>query len=248
MSGAPAAAPGGPAEGGRLRGALVRFALLALIIGALAALLLLTPASEYLDRDKAAALLGQLRQAWWAPLALVAGFLVVSPSGIPVTPLIVASAVVFGPLWGWLYNSVGCVLGAVASYGLAHALGKELVEHLAGERRMRRVEAMLARHGFRTLVVIRCMPLPFAFVDYGASLAGLGFGRFFTSSLIGLVPAVLIWTYLYYALVSAATADARGEVLRNTGLVIGLIAMLLLLRPIGRFLLRRDRGPADESE
>ncbi len=248
MSGAPAAAPGGPAAGGRLRGALVRFAILALIIAALAGLLLLTPASEYLDRDKLAALLGQLRQAWWAPLALVVGYLVVAPSGIPVTPLIVASAVVFGPLWGWLYNSVGCVLGAVASYGLARALGKELVEHLAGEQRMRRIEELLARHGYWTLVGIRFMPIPFAFVNYGASLAGLGFGRFLSSSVIGLVPSVLMWTYFYYALVSAATADARGELLRNVGLLIGLIALLLLLRPLGRFLLKRDRGPADEPE
>ena len=226
----------------------MRFAILALIVAALAALLLLTPASEYLDRDKLEVLLGQLRQTWWAPLALIAGFLVIAPSGIPVTPLIAAAAVVFGPLWGWLYNSIGCLLGAVASYGLARALGKELVEQVAGEKRMRRVEAMLARQGFWTLVGIRFMPIPFALINYGASLAGLGFGRFFVSTVIGLVPSILMWTYLYFALVGAATADARGELLRNVGLVIGLVALLLLLRPIGRLLLKRDRPTADEPD
>ena len=248
MSGAPAAAPGSPAEGSRLRGALVRFAVLALIVAALAALLLLTPASEYLDRDKLAALLGQLRQAWWAPLALIAGYLVIAPSGIPVTPLIAASAVVFGPIWGWLYNSVGCLLGALVSFGLARALGKELIEHLAGEQRMRRIEDLLARHGYWTLVGIRFMPIPFAFVNYGASLAGLGFGRFLSSTVIGLVPSILMWTYLYYALVSAATADARGELLRNTGLVIGLIALLLVLRPLGRLLVKRGEAAAEDPD
>jgi uncharacterized membrane protein YdjX (TVP38/TMEM64 family) len=241
MSDDPAAEPHG-SDGGRLRGALLRFAVLASIIAALAALLLLTPAAEYLDREKLTELLGRLRQAWWAPLALIASYLVIAPSGIPVSPLIAAGGAVFGPLWGWVYNSIGCLLGAVVSYGLAHALGKELVEHLAGERRMRRVEAMLERHGFWTLVGIRFMPIPFALINYGASLAGFRFGRFLTTTTIGLVPSILMWTYIYYALVSAATADERSALLRNGGLVIAMIALLLLLRPLGRMLLKRDRA------
>jgi uncharacterized membrane protein YdjX (TVP38/TMEM64 family) len=247
MSGGAAADAPGPA--GRLRGALFRFGLLALVIGALAAVLLLTPARQYLEREALAALLAQLRQAWWAPLALIGGYLVIAPSGIPVTPLIAAGGIVFGPLWGWLYNSIGCLLGAVISFGLAHALGKDLIEHLAGERRMRRVEAMLERHGFWNLVGIRFLPIPFAFVNYATALAGFRFSRFFASTALGVVPSVLMWTYIYYALVNAATADERGDLVRNGLVVIVLIAVGLLLRPLGRLLLKRDQktdgDPAD---
>jgi uncharacterized membrane protein YdjX (TVP38/TMEM64 family) len=230
-----------------LRLALLRFMALALIVAALAALLLLTPASQYLEREALAQLLGQLRQAWWAPLALIACYLVIAPSGIPITPLIFAGGAVFGPLWGWLYNSLGSLLGGVISFGLAHALGKELVEHLAGERRMQKVEAMLERHGFWTLVGIRFMPIPFAFVNYGAALTGLRFGPFLLSTVIGLVPSVLMWTYLYYALVSAATED-RGALVRNFGLIIGMIALLMVLRPLGRALLRRDQASTADPD
>jgi uncharacterized membrane protein YdjX (TVP38/TMEM64 family) len=230
-----------------LRGALLRFAVLALIIAALAALLLLTPAADYLDRDKLAELLGQLRQAWWAPLALIACYLVIAPSGIPISPLIFAGGAVFGPFWGWIYNTIGSLLGALISFGLAHALGKELIEHVAGERRMRRVEAMLERHGFWTLVGIRFMPIPFAFINYGAPLAGFRFGRFFSSTLIGLVPSILMWTYIAHAVASAATAAERGTMLRNGGLVIAMVALLILLRPLGRLLLKRDRVAGDGS-
>jgi phospholipase D1/2 len=247
MSGGAAADPGRPG-GGRLRGALLRFAVLALIVGALAALLLLTPASEYLDREKAAALLGRLRQAWWAPLALIAGYLVIAPSGIPISPLVFAGGAVFGPLWGWVYSTVGCVLSAVLTFGLAHALGKDLIEHLLGERRMQRVEAMLERHGFWTLVGVRFLPIPFAFVNYGAPLAGLRFNQFLSTTIIGLVPAVLMWNYIYYALVSAATADERGTLLRNFVVVLVMIALLLLLRPLGQALLKRDRTRTGDSD
>jgi uncharacterized membrane protein YdjX (TVP38/TMEM64 family) len=240
--------PNGPEGGGRLRGALLRFAIFALVIAALAAILLLTPAKQYLEKEALAELLGELRQAWWAPLALIGGYLIIAPSGIPITPLIAAGGAVFGPLWGWIYNSIGSLLGAVVSYGLAQALGKDLIEHLAGERRMRRVEAMLERHGFWTLVGIRFMPIPFAFINYAAALTGFRFRTFLTSTAIGLVPSILMWTYIYWAIVSAATADERGVLVRNGVLVIVLIGLLLLLRPLGRALLKRDRGPAVESD
>ncbi|MFQ5350690.1 MAG: TVP38/TMEM64 family protein [Thermoanaerobaculia bacterium] len=247
MSASAAADPGGPAGSSRLRRSLLRFAVLTLIVGALAALLLLTPAAEYLDREKLTALLGRLRQAWWAPLVLIASYSVVAPSGIPVTPLVIAGALVFGPLWGWGYNTVGCLLGAVISFGLARALGKELVEHLAGEARMRRVEAMLERHGFWTLVGIRFVPIPFALINYSSALAGFRFTAFLSASIIGLAPSVLMWTYLYHALVSAATEE-RGALLRNFGLILVLIALLLLLRPLGRYLLKRDRATDGDPE
>lgn len=237
----------GAAGGSMLGRAAGRFALLALIVVALALVLLLTPASRLLDRDTLSALLGELRQAWWAPLALIGGYLLVAPSGIPISPLIFAGGAVFGPLWGWLYSTIGCLLGAVVSFGAAHGLGKELVEHLAGERRMQRIEALLERHGFWTLVGIRFLPIPFALVNYGSALAGFRFSRFLLATFIGLVPSVLMWNYLAHALVSAAT-DERGALLRNAGVVIGLIALLVLLRPLGRALMRRNAAPVDEDE
>ena len=137
---------------------------------------------------------------------------------------------------------VGGVLGAVVSCGLAHALGKDLIEHLAGEKRMRRLEAMLEQHGFWTLVGIRFMPIPFAFVNYATALAGFRFSKFLASTVIGLVPAILMWTYLYYSLISAATADERGALMRNVMIVVVMIGLVMLLRPLGRMLLRRDRA------
>ncbi len=245
MSDGPSEEPNGPGRPARSGRPFLRFGIFALVIAALAAILLLTPASQYLDKETLTELLGKLRQVWWAPLALIGAYLLIAPSGVPITPLIAAGGIVFGPLWGWVYNSVGSLLGAVVSYGLAHALGKDLVEHLAGERRMRRVEAMLERHGFWTLVGIRFMPIPFAFINYASALAGFRFRTFISSTTIGLVPSAFMWTYIYYALFSAATADERGVLMRNGALVIAGIALLLLLRPLGRLLLNRDRGAGD---
>ncbi len=240
MTAVQAAGPGSAAAGG-LRGALLRFGLLALIVGVLALLLLLTPASRFLERETLVALLADLRQAWWAPLALVASYLLVSPSGIPVSPLMFAGGAIFGPFWGWIYNLAGCLLGALESFVLASTLGKELVEHLAGERRMRQVESLLERHGFWSLVGVRFLPVPFALINFGAALSGFRFGPFMLATLFGLVPSVFMWNYLAHALVSAATED-RAALLRNAGVVIGLVTLLVLLRPVGRALLRRNSG------
>ena len=228
------------AAAGRLRRALGRFGLLALVIAALALLLLLTPAARLLERETLVALLGELRQAWWAPLALVGGQMLVAPSGVPISPLIFAGGAVFGPIWGWIYSSIGCLLGATVSYLLGRGLGKELIEHLAGEKRMQRIEHTLERHGFWTLVGIRFLPIPFALINYGSALSGFRFGPFLAATIVGLVPSIFMWNYLAHALVSAATED-RGAMLRNFAVILAVIALLVLLRPLGRVLMRRDR-------
>ncbi len=106
---------------------------------------------------------------------------------------------------------------------------------------MQRIEALLERHGFWTLVGIRFLPIPFALINYGAALAGFRFGRFLVATLVGLVPSVLFWTYLAHAIVSVATEE-RGALLRNAGLLVGLVALVLVLRPLGRALMRRGEA------
>ncbi len=232
---------GGPPALSRLRRPLLRFGIFVLIVAGAALLVTASPARAYLDREALAGLLAGLRQTWWSPLLLCGLYLVVSPSGIPVSPLMFAGGAVFGPLWGWVYNVLGCLGGALVSFALANALGKDLVEHLAGERRMRKIESVLERHGFWTLVGVRFLPVPFVLVNYGAALSGFRFGRFVVATLVGLLPSVFLWTYLSHVLVSAATED-RSTMIRNIFIAMGVLATGALLRPLGQRLLSRSRG------
>ena len=60
------------------------------------------------------------------------------PLGVPASPMMITGGIVFGPLWGTIYNMVGTFLGGVATYFLGRSLGRDLVQHLLGEASSRR--------------------------------------------------------------------------------------------------------------
>ena len=105
------------------------------------------------------------------PLLLAALYVTITPLGLPATPLVIAGGMVFGPLLGSLYNTVGLLIAAMAGFFFAGALGREFVVRIAGQR-LRRAERVFARQGFWPLVQIRFLPIPFSMVSYGAALAG----------------------------------------------------------------------------
>ena len=215
-----------------LRSAVLKFSVLMVFLVAAFLVFRFTPLHEVLARDRMIALMAELRSAWWAPVALIGLYVIVSPSGLPVSPLIWAGGIVFGVWWGWLYNFLGALLGASASFLLARALGRDLVLHVASATLLDRAETILERHGFWALVRVRFLPIPFSVINYGAALAGIRWPVFITASIIGLAPSMVIWTYFGYAIFSVTTAN-RGEIVRNlvVALVLGLgLTFLVPLR------------------
>jgi phospholipase D1/2 len=189
---------------------LLRFLLLpALLAGGYAAVRW-TPLAGYLSGPALAATIARLRHSWWAPGLLIGGYLVLSPVGVPATPLMIAGGVVFGGALGTLYNAAGVILGSAASYFLGRLLGRDFVRHLAGPR-LRKVETAIGRRGFWSLVAVRFLPLPFPLVNYGAALAGVRPSLFLATTALGIAPTVAIYTFFFAALAGAA-ASHHGNV------------------------------------
>jgi uncharacterized membrane protein YdjX (TVP38/TMEM64 family) len=219
------------------RHVLVRAALLAVIVIAGAAALRWSPLASMLSKEAILSTLDSLRGAWWAPVALIAGYALLCPVGLPPSPLMVAGGMIFGPVYGAIYNLVGIFLGAATTYYLGRHLGRDLVLHLAGKQ-MKRVERALTRRGsVWSLAGVRFLPLPFALVNYGAALAGIRPGLFLGASLLGLGMSVPIFTYFASAIARAATGDKAG-VYVQLGVA---IALLLSMTLVPRFLAARKR-------
>jgi phospholipase D1/2 len=153
-----------------------------------------TPLGEFMDKDRLLALFEQLRAEWWSPLLLIGLFCVAAPIGLPASPILLAGGMVFGFGLGSLYNMAGLVGGAMISYWVGRALGREAIVQLAGAR-LRKAEMLFEKRGFWPLVQVRLLPIPFSVVCYAAALAGVPTGRYFVTSLIGIAPATLMHTY-----------------------------------------------------
>lgn len=185
---------------------LWRFALLlALGIGA-ALLIFFTPLRQELTQEKVVAFFDQIRLSWWAPILLLITHLGVSLVGLPVSPVLVGGGVAFGALLGSIYNIAGLFLGAATSFYLAKFLGREFIEHLAGER-LKQVERAFERSGFWPLVQARFLPIPFSVINYGAALAGARPSLFLLASAIGLTPSTVMHTFFTATLFRSASEE-----------------------------------------
>ena len=222
-----------------LRGPAAKFGVLLLLVlgGFLAARY--TPLAEYLQVERLQGYLDHVRGLWWAPLALIGTIIVLGSVGLPATPLIVAGAAIFGPLWGTVWNWVGIFLGSLTGFLLARLLGREFVERVGGAK-IQRAEKLLHRRGLMPLIAIRFLPVPFTLVNAAAAVVGVKLPKFLFASAIGLLPPIAILTYFSSALLEAATGD-RAAIVRQA-LLVSLTALFLVFFPLGlRRRLRKRR-------
>lgn len=215
---------------------LVRFLILVAIVITGFLVMRFTPLADHLTVEKISGLFDQLREIWWAPLALIAAYVVLCPLGVPASPLMITGGIVFGTVLGSAYNLLGTFLGGSATYFLGRALGRDFVLHLAGNR-LKRVERVIARRGFWGMVGVRFMPLPYPLVNYCAALAGIRPALFLTTTAIGLVPGIILFTYFAATLSQLAEKD-RGSVYLQFAAA---SLLLLLLTVIPQVLAGRKR-------
>jgi len=188
----------------------LRFLVLVVIVGTGFAVLRWTPLASYLTIQNVSAVLERLRESWWAPVALIASYVVLCPV-LPATPMMVAGGMVFGPVLGSVYNILGTFLGGTATYYLGRGLGHDFVLHLMGNR-LKRVERYIARRGFWSMVGARFLPIPFPLVNYSMALAGIRPALFLITTAIGLIPGVAVFTYFASLLTKAASGHRSGIV------------------------------------
>jgi len=135
---------------------------------------------DWIDAQPFAALL--------VPLAFVIGGLLV----LPVTVLIAATALVFGPVEGALYSLVGALLSASVVYALGRRLGRDAIRRLAGHR-LNELSRRLARRGLLAVVLVRVLPVaPFSMINAVAGASHIGWRDFLLGTAVGLAPGIVL--------------------------------------------------------
>lgn len=218
---------------------LFRFLALVAIVVTGFVVLRFTPLSHYLTVEKISAIFDQLRASWWAPLALVAVYVVLCPLGVPASPLMLTGGMVFGFIPGFLYNLTGTWLGGVVTYFLGRILGRDFVQHLAGNR-LKKVERAVARRGFWSLVTLRLLPIPYPLVNYCAALAGIPPTLFMVTTVLGLIPANLLFAYFASSLVHLAGPE-RDKIYVQFAITIALLVLLTVAPQIWMARKRKER-------
>ena len=234
--------------------AAVRLALLLVIVAVGVVTYRWTPVGDYLTSGRLLDTLVALRSSATAPFVLIGLYVGLCPLGIPVSALMLAGGAAFGVALGSLYNIVGALLGAFVSYGIARLVGGKTLLRVLPPAPLERAERLIERYSFWALVRVRFLPIPFALVNYGAALAGVAWSRFLITTLLGLIPSTVLYTWAMATVVEAA-AEQRVTMIRDLTLaLLGLVLLSLspsLLRARARRrktdAMRRERSRAEES-
>jgi uncharacterized membrane protein YdjX (TVP38/TMEM64 family) len=134
----------------------------------------------------------------WAP---VISFLlmvlqsVIAPLPAPV--ITVTNGLLFGAFWGTVLSWSSAMVGAALCFAIARALGRPVVERLAGTGPLARTDAFFARYGSAAVLVARLIPIvSFDVVSYAAGLTRMGIVPFLVATGIGQLPATIVYSVL----------------------------------------------------
>jgi uncharacterized membrane protein YdjX (TVP38/TMEM64 family)/rhodanese-related sulfurtransferase len=157
----------------------------------------------------------------WAPLGHVALFALGAVLFVPGAIFGLAGGVLFGPLWGTIFNLAGATLGATVSFLAARYLAADWVRGRAGGR-LGRLIAGVEAEGWRFVAFTRLVPLfPFNLLNYALGLTRIPLTQYVLASLVCMVPGTLAYAWLGYAGREALAGN-------DAGIRFGLIALALL--------------------
>jgi phosphatidylserine/phosphatidylglycerophosphate/cardiolipin synthase-like enzyme/uncharacterized membrane protein YdjX (TVP38/TMEM64 family) len=200
-----------------------------------------SPLGDWLQVGHLAAIAETLRSAPGAPVMVVGAYALASLLAVPITLLIVATALVFGPLTAFLYALCGGLAGAALGFTVGRLLGRDLVRRLAG-RRLNVLSRRLAKRGLLAVVAVRILPVaPFTVVNLVAGASHIRFRDFALGTVIGLLPGVTGITLFSDRVIAAARQPSALTVATLAAVVAGIVCVTWLLR---RLLQRRAQRNA----
>ena len=178
----------------------------------------------------------------WAPvvfIGLMVLAVVVSP--IPSLPLDIAAGIAFGPFWGMVYAVTGAEIGAILSFLIGRALGREVLGRLF-KTNVTFCEKCSDHHLLGLVFVARLLPIfSFDIISYGAGLTKMSLKAFAIATLFGMLPPTFALTYL-----GGSVPTLQWPVIVSGVLLAGLFLFLpkLILRNRSTWWVRLIQGEA----
>ncbi|MCB9489840.1 MAG: VTT domain-containing protein [Deltaproteobacteria bacterium] len=203
-----------------------------------------TGLSEYIDPRRIAEYRDYAADHTWAPAVWTGLFSLAAFLMVPVTALIASSAVLFGPVEGFVYALAGSLIAAAVSFVAGSLIMSDSLHRLFGGA-MDRVNRALSRRGMWVVAIVRVVPVaPFAVINMVAGATKLRFRYFMFGTLIGMAPGAFAVSVASESVVKAA---------QDPSVVNALVAVVVLAVAVGGFYLARrfiklpGLGPSSEE-
>ncbi len=160
------------------------------------------------------------------PVVILGLFAARSILFIPTMPLVLVAGSLYGPWWGVALTILGDNLSANISFVIGRFFGRRYVKE--SERGwLKKYDELLTRDGFMAVLLMRLLYFPFDVVNFGSGISGIPYRQYLVATFIGLMPAIVTFTFLGDAFVNP-----------RAFIVFGVLFALTLA---GAWLLKRSR-------
>ena len=186
----------------------------------------------------------------WAPVLFVLIYVAAAVTLAPAFFLTVAGGALFGVWQGSLLVFVGASLGSSAVYALASPLARtRWMRRVTRDPRVAAVRNAVAGGGVRVMLLLRLSPLvPYSILNYALALSGVRYADFVVA-LLGMIPAIILYTYYGkvvgdVAALAAGVSPPRGVeyyLLLGVGLVTVAVSTTMITRAARREMERHQR-------
>jgi len=187
----------------------------------------------------------------WGPVLFVLLYIAAAVTLAPAFFLTVAAGAMFGVWRGSVFVFIGASLGASVVYALAAPLSRSRwMQRVTRDTRVAAVRTAVAGEGVRVMFLLRLSPLvPYNILNYALALSGVRYADFVVA-LLGMIPAILMYTYYGkvvgdVAALAAGVSPPRGPEYYAL-LVVGLIAIVvstMMITRAARRAIERQRHP-----
>ena len=130
------------------------------------------------------------RDTSWAVLVVVAIYAAASLVMFPLSLLVGATGLLFGPWWGFAYALAGTLAASNLTWWIGRRLGRDaLLRH--GGKHLKGLSRYLSGRGIRTMTIVNLLPLaPFTLTNMMAGAFHLRFRDYMIGSTLGIVPGL----------------------------------------------------------
>jgi uncharacterized membrane protein YdjX (TVP38/TMEM64 family) len=187
----------------------------------------------------------------WGPVLFILLYVAAAVTLAPAFFLTVAAGAMFGVWRGSVIVFIGASLGASAVYAVGVPMSRSrLMARVTRDRRVAAVRDAVRGQGAWVMFLLRLSPLvPFNILNYALALSGVRYADF-AVALIGMIPAIIMYTYYGkvvgdVAALAAGVAPPRGPEYYAL-LVVGLIAIIVsttMITRAARRAVERQRNP-----
>ncbi|MDJ0556055.1 MAG: TVP38/TMEM64 family protein [Microcoleaceae cyanobacterium MO_207.B10] len=171
----------------------------------------------------------------WGPIALICIYIVATVLSLPGSLLTLGAGLLFGPILGSIYISIGSTLGATCAFLVGRYLARGWVaKKIEGKETFKAIDAAVAEEGWKIVGLTRLSPIfPFNLLNYAFSITQVSLRDYFFASWMGMIPGTIMYVYIGSLAGSLATLGTEGRsrttaewVLYGVGLVATLAVTL----------------------